>query len=273
MLIQFLVIRKQRCAGRYHVHGVQHGVYRAAGGVVIVVDWRGEGIKPFRIADVAEIEIQILGPVHVLGTNNVIVGVDNVGAVELIPHHTVIKAGRFLHQPCGELLFRHGTLQQKAKGLHLGRALGAVAVFAARARRRDAVIMRDHQVSAAFLGPRHQHFSRVGLDGIVGVHKLQILAPGLPQPQVAGRRHAAVGLVDQHNAVIDPGVHCAHLQADILAAVVQQQNFDIFIGLAADALHAAGNMILCVVNGYNDTDKRLFRHGGCPPFYNTLTIP
>ena len=242
--------------------------------IVVIVNRRRQCVELFSIADIAQVKIQILRPIHVLGADNVIVGVYDVGTVELIPHNTVVKAGRFLHQAGGKLLFRHGTLQQKAEGLHFGRALGAGAGLAARARRRDAVVVGDHQVCPALLGTSHQHFGGVGLDGIVRIHKLQILALSLAQPQVAGGRHAAVGLIDQHNAVVHPGVHLAHLQANVLAAVIQQQNLNVFVSLAADTLYAAGNVILCIVYGDNNTDKRLFRHGGGPPtLYNIPTIP
>ena len=201
-------------------------------------------------------------------------GTHNISAVELVPHDAVVEAGRLLHQPGGELLLRHRALHQKAERLHLRRAFGTGVVLGAGLGRRDAVVMRNDKVCAALLGAGHQHFGRVGLDGIVGVDKLQIFALRLAQPHVAGRGDAAVRLVDKHDAVVDVRVHLAHVEADVPAAVVQQQDLKVFVGLAADALDAAGDMILCVINRYDDADKRLFRHGGRPPFFDSIpTIP
>ena len=274
MLIQLLIICKQGRAGRHDVHRVQRRVHRAAGRVEIVVDRRRQRVELLRIADIAQIEIQVLRPVHVLGAYNVIVRADNVGAVELIPHHTVVKAGRFLHQARGEFLLRHRALHQEAVGLHLGGPLGAGVILGTGAGRRNAVVVRNDQICAALLGPLHQQLRGVGLDRVVGIDELQILAPGLPQAHVAGRGHAAVSLVDEHDARIDVGIHLADLQADVLAAVVQQQDFKVPVGLAADTLHTAGDMILGVINRHDNTDKRLLRHGGGPPFCSSIsTIP
>ena len=120
--------------------------------------------------------------------------------------------------------------------------------------------MGDHQIGAGFLRPLHHQLGGVGLDGIVRVHKLQVLATGLPQSQIAGGRHAAVGLVNDHDAVIHPCEHLTHLQTHVLRTIVEQDNFQILVGLFADALHTTGNVVLGVVDGHNDAHQRLF-HG------------
>ena len=106
----------------------------------------------------------------------------------------------------------------------------------------------------------HKQLGGIGLQGVVGIDKLQVFAVRLAQTQIAGGCHAAVGFVDQHNALVHPGIHFAYLQADVLAAVVEQDDLQIFVGLAANTLDTACNMVLRVVDGYNDADQRLFTH-------------
>ena len=137
--------------------------------------------------------------------------------------------------------------------------------------------MGDDQVGIRPQRPVHQQFGGVGQDGVVGVHELQVLPLGVLQPQVAGGGHPAVGLVDEDDAFVHPGVHLAHLQAHILAAVVEQQDFDILVGLAANTFDTARNMVLCVVDRHNDADQRLIlRHGNIPPLvwylHNTINL-
>ena len=111
---------------------------------------------------------------------------------------------------------------------------------------------------------RYQRLGGGGLQIIVAVGKLQVFAPGQLQPQVAGGRNAPVVPVQQDDAAVDLGVHFAHLQAHILAAIVQQNDLDVLVGLAADAFDAAGNVAGRIVHRHNDADQRLFgfRHGG-----------
>ena len=150
-------------------------------------------------------------------------GAHKVRPVQLIPHHAVVKAGRLLHQPGGKLLLGHGAFQQKAEGLHLD-GTGDLGLLLAGAGlgRPDAVVVGNHQIGVGFLRPLYHQLGGVGLDGVVRVHKLQVLALRLPQSQIAGGRHAAVGLVNDHDAVIHPCEHFAHFQTHILRAVVEQ---------------------------------------------------
>ena len=131
--------------------------------------------------------------------------------------------------------------------------------------------MGNDQICPALLGMADEQLGGVGLDRIVRIDKLQVFSLCLTQTHIAGGCHTAVGLVDQHNAGVHLGVHPADLKADILAAIVQQQDLKVLVGLAADALHTARDMILCVINGHNNTYKRLFRHGGGPPFSGSIT--
>ena len=59
----------------------------------------------------------------------------------------------------------------------------------------------------------------------------------------------------------------------ILGAIVQDDEFNVFIGLVQDAADAAGQMILSVVYGQDDADERLI-HGGVPHFFfSSIILP
>ena len=73
---------------------------------------------------------------------------------------------------------------------------------------------------------------------------------------IAGGRNTAVGAVDDRDARVDTSIHVADRQADIFAAVVDEQDLQIFIPLFADALDAAGQIGRRIVDGDHDTDKR-----------------
>ena len=122
------------------------------------------------------------------------------------------------------------------------------------------------------LGGFHQMLGEVRVDVVIAVHELDILAPGQLQAQVAGVGHAGVLLVHQHDAAVLGAELLTHGQAVILGAIVQDDEFNVFIGLVQDAADAAGQMILSVVYGQDDADERLI-HGGVPHFFFVHNTP
>ena len=91
-------------------------------------------------------------------------------------------------------------------------------------------------------------------DEIIRIHKLKVFAVGFLHAKVAGGGNSAVVFVDHHNAAVNTGIALADGIADILAAIVEQNDLQIPVGLAADALNTAGNMVCCVVNRNNNAD-------------------
>lgn len=76
--------------------------------------------------------------------------------------------------------------------------------------------------------------------------------------QIAGGGHAAVGLVDEQDALVHPGVHLADVQAHILGAVVDDDDLQILIALPPDALDAAGDVFAGVVDRHDHAYQGLF---------------
>ena len=120
--------------------------------------------------------------------------------------------------------------------------------------------MADDHVRLGPLGPLHQQLSGLQGDPVVGVHELQEFPGGLVDGDVAGGGHPAVLLVDDPDAGVHLGVHPADGQADVVAAVVDQQDLQVIIGLLADALDAGGQVGGGVVDGDDDAHQGLF-HG------------
>jgi len=188
----------------------------------------------------------------------------NVGAVELVPHHAVIKAGGLLHQATGKCVFIQGAFHQKAESLHPVLRIqdgvqhtlhhGIPHGFWQADRRFNAVVVGNHHIGVAGFRFLYQQLGGIGLDEIIRIHKLKVFAVGFLHAKVAGGGNSAVVFVDHHNAAVNTGIALADGIADILAAIVEQNDLQIPVGLAADALNTAGNMVRCVVNRNNNAD-------------------
>ena len=180
----------------------------------------------------------------------------NIPPVELVPHHAVVKAGGLLHQALGK-----GGLVVKARVQKAVLLDGLVAVLLG-FREEGLVVFhpvvgRDHQIGGIFLRLFHQQAGGVRSKVIITVGKLQVFAGGHRDGQIPGGGHPAVGLVDEQDAFVHPGVHVRHLQAHVAAAVVHQNDLQVLIALLADALHAAGDVKLRVVDRHDHADQRL----------------
>ena len=104
-------------------------------------------------------------------------------------------------------------------------------------------------------------FGEIRVQIVVAVHELHILAAGKLQAEVAGVRNAGVLLVHQQDTGVLGAEFLADRQTLILGAIVQNDDLKVSVGLGADASHTAGQMVLGVVNGQNDADKRLIHNG------------
>ena len=241
-------------------------MHRAAGVVVVVVDWRGQRKKPFCIAYVRQIKIQVFAPRHFLAAPHVRVCAHQIGAVKLVPHHAVVKARRLLHQSAGEFFLCHKAHRQKAECLEFRQPLRQLLLFIRQKRvklrflfrlvRHNAVIRRNDEIGVVILRTLNEELCRKRLQCVVRVHKLQIFAPRHAHAEVPRRRNAGVFLINQNDARVCLREHLAHRVAHVLRAVVQKQYFKIFIRLPPNALHAAHNVVLRVVDRHDHADKR-----------------
>ena len=243
----------------------------ALGVLHVVVPGLPDGNKHLGVLDVLHIEHQIFRPAHLAGKPDV-VGQQQVPAVELVPQYAVKVRSGLVHQAAGEGVLVVHALGQKTVFPHLGgpgHAHDAQVVldlfqhlfgFAGPGGDHH-FVGRDHKIGAVCFCGGGQMLGKVRVNVVVTVHKLDVLAAGKLQPQVAGVRHAGVGLVHQHDARVFSAEFLAHGQALVFGAIVQHDDFDVLPGLGTDALQAAGNVVLGVVHGQNDADERLC-HGG-----------
>ena len=108
------------------------------------------------------------------------------------------------------------------------------------------------------IGLGDQLLERILKHKVVGLKDAHVLAARHLQAAVHRVTVAAVGLVDKDDARVNVGVHFADFQADVLAAIVQQQDLNAFISLGADAFDTAGNAPGSVVHGHDDAYKGKF---------------
>ena len=114
--------------------------------------------------------------------------------------------------------------------------------------------MGNHHIGVAGFRFLYQQLGGIGLNEIIRIHKLKVFAVGFLHAKVAGGGNTAVVFVDHHNAAVNAGIALADGIADILAAIVEQNDLQIPIGLAADAFNAAGNVVRRIVNRNNNAD-------------------
>ena len=212
----------------------------AAAGIIIQ---RGaDGVEAVGVADVGEVEEHILRPGEFLVAAD-IVRHDDLPAVELVPHHAVVKAGGFFHQAAGELRLVHPGIRLH-EAVHRGLAI-----------RHDGAVVADDQIGLRFLRGLHQQ-ARGEL--IVGIHKLQIFAARALDGDVARAGNAGVFLVDDDDARVEPRVHSADFQARVARAVVDEQHLEVLVTLMLDAFQTRNHVHCSVVNGHDDGDERAF---------------
>ena len=260
--VQVLVVAEHLDLVLHDGGGVDLGVADTLGVLDIVVPCLRDGHQHVGVLQVLHIEHQVLGPPHLTGKLDLVVH-QQVPAVQLVPQHPVKIRGRLVHQMPGKLVLGVDPGGQETVFPHLrgpGNTHHAQIVLQLFQHLLglcgpggDHHLVRcDDQVGVVLFGNGDQMLGEVRVDIVVAVHELHILAAGQLQAQVAGVGHAGVGLVHQHDALVLCAERFAHGQALILGAIVQDDEFNVFIGLVQDAADAAGQMILGVVYGQDD---------------------
>ena len=102
---------------------------------------------------------------------------------------------------------------------------------------------------------RKETLIHLRLNIVVAVHKADVLPPGLVNPQIPCAGDAPVFLVKNLNAPVLQGKFLRHGPAAVRGAVVHQNDFQIFIGLAADGIHAPLQIIQCIINRHDYADQ------------------
>ena len=251
----------------------------ALGVLDVIIAGGVDGSNDLGVLQVAHIELLILGVEQVVGEPEVH-GFQQLAAVELVPHHVEVEGGGLFDQ-----LHRVGTLVvdpggQKAVLAHLiAAAVGDGGVLQEKLcvrgqffpfagihhlRRQGHPVGRDDKVGAVGLGRADHIFREIGLQKVVAVHELDVLAFGHLHAIVAGHGKPGIGLVDQGDA----GVFAAELLADgkaaVCGAVVQHDDFDLFPGLRKDTFQTPGNTILHVIHRHDNADERIVHDKGSP---------
>ena len=167
---------------------------------------------------------------------------NQIAAIELVPHHAVIKACGLGQKLTGEVALReHARPVKKAVHRHL------VAV--------DPAVVRDDEVAGSLLRALDKQARCVRIEPVVAVGKLQILAVGGADGEVARGRNAAVRFFQHRDAPVRARVHVADGEAHIITAIVDEEDLEVFIPLAQDAADAVGEMGGGVVYRNDDADK------------------
>ena len=116
---------------------------------------------------------------------------------------------------------------------------------------------RDDQCSIVLLGSCHHTLGKIRSKVVIAVYELQIFALCQPHTHIAGNGKALVFLVHHRHA----GVFCTKLIADrkavIRRAIVQHDDLQLLIGLAANTFQTAGNTILRVIHRHDNADERV----------------
>lgn len=115
--------------------------------------------------------------------------------------------------------------------------------------RRDGFVATDGDVGVGMVGTGVEFFDVVGADSIVAVYETEVISGGGEDSAIAGSGEAGVFLVDDCNAGILLGVGTDEFAGIVGRTVVDDDDFEVFIGLFYDGLEAGGDVILDVVGG------------------------
>ena len=242
----------------------------AFGVLDIVIPGLGDGNEHLCVFKIPHVEDQILGPVHI-GRKAQLVLCNDLPAVEFVPQHAVVKGGGLLHQAAGVVLPAVNALRQKAVLVHLG--LGGFRLDAKGGLQRfqrvpglagvggdHHPVRGDHKVGVVLQGGLYKVLGVIRVQCVITVHKLDIVALRKGKPGIPRAGNTLVLLIHHHDAgVLGPEL-LTDGKAVIRRAIIQHDDLQLLIGLAANAFQTAGKPLLGVVHGHNDADERV-RHG------------
>ena len=110
-------------------------------------------------------------------------------------------------------------------------------------------------VRILFLQVTAKRFQHPAVQKVITVHKAEIRSLCPFEPRVARCRESPVFLVDCCYTFFLCGIFVADGSAGIGGTIVHQQDLKILIGLVQDAVHAAAEISLHIVDRNNDTDQ------------------
>ena len=111
----------------------------------------------------------------------------------------------------------------------------------------------DHTGIILLYGVEHVSVG-AGLETVIAVHKRNIAALGHLQRRVASGPWPGILLIDNNNSPVPGSILPAKRQAVILAAVVDQDDFQVLNPLGKDAAKRRGEHMLGIVDRDDDAD-------------------
>ena len=118
----------------------------------------------------------------------------------------------------------------------------------------------DRQVGVGFLQIVQQRAEHIGKHVIVGIHESDVFAFGKVEPGVAGRRQAGIALAHRTNAVVTIRPSIALFAGGIGGSVVDQYDFQSFVGLPDKTFHALVEIPFHVADRHYHADEGLGRN-------------
>ena len=119
-------------------------------------------------------------------------------------------------------------------------------------------------------GGLHKVLGVIGVQNIIAVRKLDIVALRKGKPGVPRAGNALVLLIHHHDAgVLGPEL-LTDGKAVIRRAIIQHDDLQLLIGLTANAFQTAGKPLLGVVHGHNDADEMAFLYCKCTMVTNKI---
>ena len=111
------------------------------------------------------------------------------------------------------------------------------------------------KIGILFYGCVIQFQAEIGLNPVITVHERNIISACRRYSRIAGCTRslvrAVIGKNDIHVRVVS-GKSAGPVNAVIMAMVINQHDLQVCVGLAAQRLKAADNVISCVLNRYVD---------------------
>ena len=121
------------------------------------------------------------------------------------------------------------------------------------------VAAEGDDIHVSLLGHPVGVFQHLGFEEIVAVQQRQVFAGGVLQTRVPGSAGTAVFLVDRLDSGVPGSVFLQNCQGIVLGIVIHADDLNIRQGLGQNAVQAAAQHIMAVIDRDNDT---YFRHSG-----------